>query len=35
MPKGYPESYLTAVDQYKREYREHYEALTGAGEKKN
>ena len=29
------QSYLTAVDQYKREYRAHYEALTGVGEKKN
>jgi hypothetical protein len=35
LPKGYPESYLTAVDQYKREYREHYEVLTGVDEKKN
>ena len=33
LPEGYPQSYLTAVDQYKREYRAHYEALTGVGEK--
>ena len=33
LPEGYPQSYLTAVDQYKREYRAQYEALTGVGEK--
>jgi hypothetical protein len=33
LPEGYPKSYLNAVDQYKREYRAHYEALTGVGEK--
>lgn len=33
LPKGYPQSYATAVEQYEREYRTRFERLTGVGEK--
>lgn len=35
LPKGYPASYLEAVEQYKREYLKRYEALTGWDGQKN